>query len=117
MQSKATYEIAFTNHALARIRQRGVRSAALALVLAEADEQHHVGGGAVAERISREKRDQLRRYGVSTSALDAARDLVVVFAQNGAVMTVIAHTDHRGRNYRGADRTSPRRRTASRKRR
>jgi len=104
--------ISFTHHALARIRQRGVRSEALALVLAEADERHHVGNSAVAERISRQRRDWLCRNGTSVSVLDAARDLVVVFANDGAIMTVIGHPDRRGRIYRGADRTGPRRRAA-----
>ena len=110
MQLNQTDEIGFTHHALARIRQRGVRSEALSLVLAEADQQHHIGGGAVAERISRDKRKSLQRSGVSCTVLEAACQLVVVFAEDGAVMTVISHPSHRGRVYLGGEVTKPRRR-------
>jgi hypothetical protein len=112
MQTTAADEITFTHHALARIRQRGVRAEALSLVLAEADQAHHVGGGAVAEHISREKRRRLERGGVPVAVLEAACQLVVVFAENGAVMTIISHPSHRGRVYLGADRTNPRRHAA-----
>ena len=110
MNSSETDEISFTHHALARIRQRGVRADALSLVLAEADERHHVGRGAVAERISRAKRKWLQQSGTPGALLDVARDLVVVFAVDGAVMTVISHPVQRGRVYLGADRTRSRRR-------
>lgn len=105
MNSNATDEISFTHHALARIRQRGVQADALSLVLAEADERHHVGRGAVAERISRAKRKWLRQSGTPGALLDVARELVVVFAVDGAVMTVISHPGQKGRVYLGADRT------------
>jgi hypothetical protein len=110
MQLNQTDEIGFTHHALARIRQRGVRSEALSLVLAEADQQHYVGGGAIAERISRDKRKRLQRTGIACTLLDAACQLVVVFAEDGAVMTVISHPSHRGRVYLGGELANPRRR-------
>jgi hypothetical protein len=109
MQAKQTDEIIFTHHALARIRQRGVRTEALSLVFAEADQRHHIGRGAVAERISRERRKRLERDGTPASLLEAACGLVLVFASDGALMTVVSHPDHRGRLYLGAERTNPRR--------
>ena len=116
MRPSAADQISFTHHALARIRQRGVRAAALSLVFAEADQWHHVGQGAVAERISRQKRKWLQRNGTPVALLEAASDLVVVFADDGVLMTVISHPERRGRRYLGADRTNPRRRAARKRR-
>jgi len=114
MRISTSDEISFTHHAMARIQQRGVRLEALTLVLTEADQQHHVGRGAVAERISRHKRDWLRRNGAPVAVVEAAGDLVVVFAEDGAIMTVICRPTQRGRVYLGAERNNPRRHAANR---
>jgi len=102
--------VVFTRHAWARVRQRGVRGEALRLVLAEADERRHVGGGAVAEWISRHRRRRLLRDGMPPALVEDCRDIVVVVAPDKSVMTVVTYPKNGTPSYRGDARPNRRRR-------
>lgn len=102
-------DVMFTRHAWGRIRQRGVRGEALRLVLAEADERRHVGGGAVAEWISRQRRRRLLRDGMPPALVEDCRDIVVVVAPDGAVITVVTYPRNGLPSYRGDARPNCRR--------
>ena len=100
-----------TNHARDRLRQRGVRQAFLDLLVASADLDRDVGGGAALYRVSRQAArtqggcDKLGRFGA-------------IVSDDGALITVLPLQRQRPRNrYRcgWSARLSEARRTRTRR--
>ena len=77
-----------TEHANVRMRQRGIRDAALAFVLANADKSLFVGKGCRERWISRRELKELRRSGAPVSLLERSGSLSVVISEDEAVVTV-----------------------------
>lgn len=90
---------AISHHAAARIRQRGIRTGALDLVLRLGDRDRPVGGGCTAVSISRRRLGALRAGGWPPHLLDQAKRLTVVEADDGAVVTVLHRRGRAGRRY------------------
>ncbi len=104
---------ALSRHAAGRIRQRGIRTAVLELILSSHDGVRHVGGGCRALFITRRHAARLRCRGLPAALLEAAIGVVVVVdASFSEVVTALHAAGTRGRRYRAPDpalRARPRR--------
>jgi hypothetical protein len=87
-------------HANQRMRQRGVRSTELMLLLLEADRETPVGEGCIALTISNARGGELLAEGYQQSVVERARKIAVVASATGEVMTILRPQGHRGRRYR-----------------
>lgn len=76
-----------TEHAMKRMRQRGITDSLLHLVYMEADRSAPCGAGCAAIQVSRKKADQLRTS-IGSDA-ERARNVVLVVSADGAVVTAI----------------------------
>lgn len=92
MQISDTHKV--TRHAAKRMAQRGVSRGFLSALMANADQETRVGGGAVALRVSQARAAQLNFD-------DRLHRYVVVEAADGAIITVLSlASGARGRRYR-----------------
>jgi hypothetical protein len=93
-------KIALTQHAAARLRQRGVLNEPLRLVMEEGGFEIAVGGGCSAVSLSRERCAQLEETGVAWALLDKAARIVVVLSAESTLVTVLnrARSDRRYRH-------------------
>jgi hypothetical protein len=107
----------FTRHGLTRKCQRGVRSEAIKLVLSHYDRDMHAGGTVSALSISRLRSAELRRGGIEASLVDQAEKVVLIVADDGAILTLINRPTWFARFHQGADRLGHRRRSLRRGRR
>lgn len=90
-----------TQHAEARIQQRGVRFPALALLLQSHDTILHAGAGCVSVAISREAASELIADGHAPGVVEAAKKLVAIVDEDtGAVVTVMHDHGLNGARYR-----------------
>lgn len=84
-----------TEHAMNRMRQRGITDSLLHLVYMEADRLAPCGGGCTAVQISRKKANRLRI--LIGSDAERARNVVLVVSGDGVVVTAL----RRGRRSYG----------------
>lgn len=82
-------DVALTRHAEARMNQRGVTMETLRRALDWHDRAVPVGEGCSALSLSPQRERALREAGVAPALLDRVRPLVVLLAENGAVVTVM----------------------------
>jgi hypothetical protein len=107
----------FTRHGVSRKCQRGVRTEVIKLVLLHYDRDTHAGAGKSALFISRHRCDELRRGGIEPSVAAQAENVVLIVADDGAIVTVINRPTWFARFHCGADRLGHRRRPRRRTRR
>lgn len=95
----------FTKHAIARCRQRGIKSEVVEFVLKNFDCDHHAGAGVTAIRVSRHRLELLRAEGHPDAILSMAERTVLLLADSGAVITAVNRPSWCARYRRGSRRT------------
>jgi len=89
-----------SRHAEIRLRQRGVRTTALALLLEWHDEVLFAGGGRVSAFLSKSGAEGLLSEGYPPATVDAARRLSLILdGDTGTVVTVLRRMGSIGRRY------------------
>ncbi len=91
----------FSEHARIRAQQRAIRPATVELILQHFDVDLEAGNGCRSYRISHWAAAELLREGVAVSAVDKARNVVViVHNDSGEIVTVMHDCNPDGRRYR-----------------
>lgn len=101
MHSTATLpEPDLSKHAAVRAKQRGVPLAVIDLLLRHADAEIKQGGGCRSIWLSRAEAARLQEEGISPTLVERSRDVALVVAANGSIVTVTHLYGRRQRPYR-----------------
>ncbi len=100
----------FTLHALARLRQRGIREGQCTQVLDWADTARDVGGNCHAVSCSAAGLRRARAGGVPPQLLERLAGLVLIIGADGVIVTVVNRPTWFARFQRGHARLSSRER-------
>ncbi len=84
--------IALSNHASARMQQRGVNLRALGFVLDNADKSEFVGSGCREQWISRRHLSMLRLRGADGHLIERAAGVSIVISNDDMIVTVFHKT-------------------------
>ena len=87
-----TNNIELSNHASARMQQRGINSRALGFILDNADKSEFVGSGCREQWISRRHLTKLRRRGADGHLAERAAGISIVVSSDERVVTVFHKT-------------------------
>ena len=85
---KATLENNFSNHAIRRTQQRGIRPWVVNFILEYADKYKHANASCISQFISKRKVKKLIQENVLPPAKAALIDGVVVVAKDEVIVTV-----------------------------
>ena len=85
--------IELSNHASARMQQRGVNHRALGFVLDNADKSEFVGSGCREQWISRRHLSRLRRRGADGHLIERAAGVSIVVSNDDMIVTVFHKTE------------------------
>ncbi len=92
---------AVSRHARTRAQQRGVRPSELLRALDVFDHDEACGGGRYALSLSGSGMSRLQKGGMAPQEIDRLRNLRVVVADDGTIVTVIRRSRRRGSPLRG----------------
>lgn len=99
--SAMSSRVIFSDHAVRRAQQRGIRPGVVDFVLGNADRDLEAGNGCRAYRISRRGVAELIRKGDKVWEVERATDVIVIVREDGGeVVTVMHDQNAEGRRYR-----------------
>ena len=84
--------IELSNHASARMQQRGVNPRSVEFVLDNADKSEFVGSGCREQWISRRRLSSLRRRGADGNLIERAAGVSIVISNDDMIVTVFHKT-------------------------
>lgn len=99
--SVTPFRVMFSDHAMRRAQQRGIRPGVIDFVLGNADRDLEAGNGCRAYRISKKGVAELIRKGDKVWEVERATDVIVIVREDcGEVVTVMHDQSTAGRRYR-----------------
>jgi hypothetical protein len=104
--SFAVRGLPLTEHAVARCRQRGIRSEVLDFVVANFDRDYDAGDGTAAISISLRRLAELKTQGVPKNLIDQASRTVLIMGEDGVIVTAMNKSTWFSRFHHGAERLS-----------
>ena len=99
--SAMSSRVIFSDHAMRRAQQRGIRPGVVDFVLGNADRDLEAGTGRRAYRISKKRLAELCSKAAKVSEVERATNVVVILHEDsGEVITVMHDRNKAGRRYR-----------------
>lgn len=87
-------------HATKRARQRGIKNAAVSLLLDYADRETPIGSGCTSLTLSRRHAVRLRKQGIESALVDQATEIALVLGRSGRVVTMMHLFGRQAKRYR-----------------
>ena len=89
----------FSNHALKRINERGIKKEQILLFMNYVDNENNIGNGDISYTLKRNTKKELQLNGISGDLVSKFSKLAVIVCSNNIIKTCLYMNGKKGRRY------------------